>query len=186
MRAARLAIFLESADVIPIVRGSTYREYFDSLHDQYRGLTPEVRQRARIEGRRRIREQGLESTAIRLIPVPLPICGVPKLSPKQRRQIRAKYRQRVRRWFPETPPCPKCLIGPGMPKRSWPSRKLAEWACRQQKDPGLHVYPCPAQSGFWHLGHDRRRPYNLPLKTRTNSAQSTTTPDLCGTSGARE
>ncbi len=185
MRAARIAIFLESADAVPIVRGSTYREYFGSLQKQYLGLEREVRRRARVEGRRRIREQGLESAALRLIPVPLPVCNVAKLSPKQRRQVRMEYRQRVGRWLPETPPCPKCLIGPGMPKRSWPSRERAEQACSQQKDSGLHVYPCPAQPGFWHLGHDRRRPHNLPLKTQTNSTQSTTNPDHCGTSGGR-
>lgn len=157
MRAARIAIFIESADVVPIIRGSTYREYFDCLQEQYLGLEPKVRRHGRVEGRRRIREHGLESAAIRLIPVPVPICGVAKLSPKRRRRARAKYQQKVLRWLPETPPCPKCLIGPGMPKRSWPSRELAERACSQQEDSALHVYPCPAQPGFWHLGHDRRR-----------------------------
>ena len=79
MRAARHAIFIESADVVPIIQGSTYREYFDSLQEQYFGLAPEVRRRARVQGRRRIREQGLEAAALRLIHVPLPVCGVAKL-----------------------------------------------------------------------------------------------------------
>jgi hypothetical protein len=155
LRAARLAILLECAGVVPIIHGSTYREYCRSLEQQYCGLDIEVRRRARVEGRRRIRETGAEAAAIRLIPVPRPVCGIAKLSPRQRRRIRTAYRRKILRWQSETPPCSKCLIEAGMPKRSWPSRELAAEVRKRQNDPGLHVYPCPVQPGFWHIGHRR-------------------------------
>jgi hypothetical protein len=45
-------------------------------------------------------------------------------------------------------------MGGGFPKRSWPSMKWAEevWARQHDRDT-LRVYECPAQPGFWHLGH---------------------------------
>lgn len=158
MQAARIAVFLECAGLLPIVRGSTYQEYCTYLEEQYCGLETPLRRRARIEGRRRIREEGTESAAVRLIPVPAPTCDLTKLTPKQRRRVGAEYRQKIRQRSPETPFCPKCRIAAGLPKRSWPTREMAEEANSQQRDPLLHVYPCPAQTGFWHLGHSRKRP----------------------------
>jgi hypothetical protein len=126
-RAARLALYLECAGVIPIVDGSTYREFCASLLEQYCSR-----------------------------PIPVPVCDLLQLTPGERRRVRAEHRERVRRWPQETPPCPRCRIASGMPKRSWPSRERAEEARSRQKDPRLHVYPCPAQPGLWHLGHLRK------------------------------
>lgn len=157
MRAARMAIFIECAGVVPIIRGSTYREYCRFLEEQYTNLEPEVRRRSRVEGRRRIREQGVEAAAIRLIPVPSPTYRTATINPGPRRKKRAKTQDKIRRWPPETPPCPKCRMALGIPKRSWPTREMAEEVLRRQNDPDLHIYPCPVQPGFWHLGHRRNR-----------------------------
>lgn len=154
-RAARLAIFIECAGLIPAIRGSTYSEYCKFLEEQYVHLAPEVRRHARVEGRRRLREQGVTSAAMRLIPVPSPVFGASTIQSQQRRKRRARYQDHMFRWPPETPPCPKCRIGRGMPKRSWPTREMAELILSQQNDSSLRVYPCPAQPGFWHLGHSR-------------------------------
>jgi hypothetical protein len=154
-RAARLAIYLECAGVVPIIQGSTYRKHCASLEDQYCSLDVEVRQRARVEGRDLIRKQGIETAAIRLIPVAAPVCDLSNLSSDQRRRVRAEYRRKIRRNSVSMLLCPKCRIGPGMPKRSWCSRERAEEARARQNDPRLRVYPCPAQPGFWHLGHVR-------------------------------
>ena len=155
MRAARLAIFIEAAGVVPIIHGSTYREYCRTLEQQYCALAIELRRHARVEGRRRIREKGTRAAAIRLIPVPPPTCDIAKLSPQQRRRVRAKYRRRILQRSPGMPLCPKCRLAAGMPKRSWPTREAAEQAASRQNDPRLHAYPCPIQPGFWHLGYKR-------------------------------
>ena len=156
-RAARIALFLECAGQHPVVQGSTYSEYCESLEWQYLSIKPELRWMARIEGRMRIRQAGgIEAVAMRLIPVLPPVCRIAMLPLKQRRRVREAYQKRIRGWPSETPPCPRCLLGAGMPTRSWPSRELAEQACSQQSDPRLNVYPCPFQPGFWHLGHKRK------------------------------
>lgn len=156
-RAARIAFFIECANMVPIIRGSTYTEYCKFLEEQYTNLEPELRRRARVEGRRRIREQGLTAMTLRLIPVPPPLSGTQTISPNRCQKQCSGYQDKMRRWPPETPPCPKCQIARGMPKRSWPTREMAEDVCSRQNDPNLHVYPCPAQPGFWHLGHRRKR-----------------------------
>lgn len=155
-RAARMAVFIECAGLVPILHGSTYGEYCKFLEQQYTDIEPEVRRRARVAARRQLREQGVESAAIRLIPVPSP-CEKRTVDPKPRRKRRVKYRDQSRRWPQETPPCPKCRMAGGMPKRSWPTREMAEEVCSRQKDSNLHAYPCPVQPGFWHLGHRRKR-----------------------------
>ena len=157
MRAARMAVFIECAGLVPILHGSTYGDYCKFLEQQYTGIEPEIRRRARVVARRQLREQGVESAAIRLIPVPLPASRKPAIDPGQHRKRRVKYRDQIRRWPPETPPCPKCRMAGGMPKRSWPTREMAEEVCSQQNDSNLHAYRCPAQPGFWHLGHCRKR-----------------------------
>lgn len=102
MQAARIAAFLECAGLVPIVRGSTYKAYCTALDEQYCGLETALRRRARLEGRRRIWEEGIEPAAIRLIPVPSPACDLTKLTPKQRRRVGAEYRRTVRQRSPET------------------------------------------------------------------------------------
>lgn len=172
--AARIALFLECAGQHPVLQGSTYRELCEGLDRQYLSIEPELRWMARVEGRMRIRRAGgIEAVARRMIPVPASVCNLAKLSPDQRRRVQAAYRKKLRGHSSDTPPCSRCLIGAGMPKRSWPSRELAEQAKSQQHDPHLYVYPCPVQPGFWHLGHRRKRSDNPSSTTRPNSTDST-------------
>jgi hypothetical protein len=88
-RAARLAVYLGCAGQVPLIRGSTYRDYCDSLKKQYCALELELRWYGRVEGRRRIREHGLQTAAIRLIPVPPWVRTTPKIGPEKRPQRRA-------------------------------------------------------------------------------------------------
>lgn len=184
-RAARLAVYLECAGQVPIIRGSTYRDYCDSLKKQYCALELELRWYARVEGRRRIREYGLQTAAIGLIPVPPRVKARPKIGPEKRRQQRARYLEQARRWPPDSPPCPKCRTARGLPKRCWPSLEMAEAVRVRQNDPGLRVYPCPAvQAGScWHLGHRWRRA-GISLSTiEPNSNHRNANPDHIGASG---
>ena len=185
MRAARIATFIECAGVLPIIQGSTYSEYCKFLEEQYANLDPVVRRRARVEGRQRLREQGVKSAAIRLIPVPSPVFDASTIQSELRRNRRAKYQDQIRRWPPETPPCPKCRIARGMPKRSWPTREMAEIVRSQQNDPNLRVYPCPAQPGLWHLGHRRNRHRTSSSATQPKSTTSTKNLDPVDQSGAK-
>ena len=156
-RAARLAVFLESAGSVPLVQGSTYGDYCASLLEQYCRLDLELRWYARVEGRRRIREQGLEAAAMRLIPAPTPLPIPADMSWRLRRRLRAHFRRRMLRWPPGTLPCPRCRMAAGIPKPAYPSRQIAEAIRASHADLTLHVYPCPAaEAGSrWHLGHRR-------------------------------
>lgn len=156
-RAARIAVFLESAGVVPLIRGSTYRDYRACLLEQYLDLDLELRWYARVEGRRRLHEEGVDAAAFRLIPVPAPLPIPPNLTWKQRRRLRAEYHRRMLRWPPGTVPCPHCQMAPGLPKPAYPTREIAEAIRAGTHDPSLHVYPCPsAEPGTrWHLGHLR-------------------------------
>lgn len=156
-RAARLAVFLESAGVVPLIRGSTYRDYCDYLLEQYLGLDLDLRWYARVEGRRRLREQGVDAAAIRLIPMPTPLPIPRNHTWKQRRRLRAEFRRRMLLWPPGTVPCPICRMAPEIPKPAYPSRKVAEAIRASTHDPNLHVYACPSDEAGtrWHLGHLR-------------------------------
>jgi hypothetical protein len=90
--------------------------------------------------------QGLENAGDHLVPRPLSQKGAGKLSPIE------LYRKQMQSWPPETPPCPVCRMRIGRPKRSWPSREMADQVRERQNDPRLDVYSCPAGYG-WHLGH---------------------------------
>ena len=90
-RAARMAVFIECAGLVPILRGSTYGDYCKFLEQQYTCIEPESRRRARVMARRQLREQGVASAAILLIPVPLP-CEKRTVDPKPCRKRRVKYR----------------------------------------------------------------------------------------------
>jgi hypothetical protein len=82
--------------------------------------------------------------------------NAPPITPRtQSRGEQFKYISR--RWSALTPPCPSCRMRNGFPKRSWPTRKWADevWGRQHDRD-ALRVYECPAQPGFWHLGHIRR------------------------------
>ena len=146
--AMRLALFLGCVDVeANLMKGSTYKEHFVTLTGQFLSLDLELRKEARRRGRKRIREApGLEMAAGHLIPRTLPT------QPKRERRTH-KSRKKIQHWPRETPPCAVCRMGCGLPKRSWPSQEIAETIRLRQNDPLLVVYECPAQPGFWHLGH---------------------------------
>lgn len=149
--AMRLALFLGCVDVEPnLMEGSTYKEHLVALTDQFLSLDLELRKEARRRGRKRIREApGLETAAGHLIP------RTPPTPPKRGRPTR-KYelsRRKRQHWPPETPPCAVCRMRCGLSKRSWLTQEIAETIRLRQNDPLLVVYECPAQPGFWHLGH---------------------------------
>jgi hypothetical protein len=148
--ALRLALFLGCVDVEPNLNGSTYKDHLAALNSQFLSIDIELRKEARRKGRKRIREaRGLEKAAGHLIPTLQP-------TPPERGRWARKYelsRTKTQHWPPETPPCAVCRMGCGLPKRSWPSREIAEGIRLRQNDPLLVGYECPAQPGLWHLGH---------------------------------
>lgn len=148
--ALRLAIYLECGGVTPIMTGHSYKQYCIALNNQLMLLEPELRKRGRREGRRLIREApGLEKAAGHLVPVP-PL--TPPLSARSHlRNEQLKHRMML--WPEETPPCPVCRMWGGFPKKSWGSFEIAEEVRRRQREPNLRTYECPAQPGYWHLGH---------------------------------
>jgi hypothetical protein len=160
--AARLALMIECAGRVPEIAGSGYREYCRSLETQYLSIERTVRRRARVEARRLIREIGLRGVAARLIPVP-------SSSNSDTRKIRTaaifeQAMEKIKQWPKETPPCPHCRMFAGLPKKSYPSREIADEVRRQQRDPSLFTYPCPTRPGsWWHLGHRRGKQSRPPL-----------------------
>lgn len=147
--ALRFALYLDCAGVSPVFSGPNYRAYRHALSGQLASLPPELRKQGRREGRKRIRESGgLSPAAQHLVPVPTTYPSTAStLSSREKRE------QKILLWPQDSPRCPVCRMWAGLPKRSWPSREIAEEARSRSGDPGLRVYPCPAQPGFWHLGH---------------------------------
>ncbi len=129
-------------------------------------LEPELRKQARRKGRKIISEApGLEKAAGHLVPLP-------PHTTLRRWRWRRRYEQCKRRvllWPPETPPCPVCKMWGKLPKRSWPRWDLAEEVRLRQNEPSLRTYECPAQPGYWHLGH-------LPRSKISVSAGNLTSP----------
>ena len=145
-RVIRLALMLKVACIEPVFVGCNYREMQAGLEQQWSGLTPSRRKAVRRQALRLISEaQGLERAADRLVPHPLQHQSTERQTPIQ------PTRKQMPRWPPETSRCSVCRMRFGF-KRSWSSREVAEQVCKQQKDPGLVVYACPAGAG-WHLGH---------------------------------
>jgi hypothetical protein len=146
-QAMRLALYLDSIQQTPNISGNNYREYVVNLSRQFQQLAFEERKDAKRLGRMRIRECGdLDAAASYLVPVP----------PKRIRLELAfqKRREKASRWPAETPACPRCRVRKyDIPKRSWPSQEMAEAVRLFLRDPLMVTYPCPIQSGFWHLGH---------------------------------
>jgi hypothetical protein len=149
-QALRLALYLYWVGIDPHVSGTSYREYLSQLTSLYCAIPCELRREARREGRRLIKEAGgVEPAAAHLLPEP-------RLPPTITGPWKRSYEKRLEHmlsWPPETPPCLECRIGGVLPKRSWPSREAAEQSRILQNDPHLASYPCPYQSGYWHLGH---------------------------------
>lgn len=148
--ALRLAFYLHRLGIDPHVSGASYREYITQLNPLWCSVPAQLRRDARREGRRVIQETGgVEPAASHLLPEPsltLQITGPWKKSYE-------KHLKRMLAWGPETPPCLECRIGGFLPKRSWPSREMADESRRLQNDPLLNSYPCPYQQGYWHIGH---------------------------------
>jgi hypothetical protein len=120
----RLALYLDCIGATPAFIGSNYRAYCQALHQQLASLTPKLCKQGRRAGRTRIREVGgLAPAAQHLVPVP-----VPGPSTAITISSREKRKRKILRWPPETPLCLKCRIWAGLPKRSWPSREIAEHA----------------------------------------------------------
>jgi hypothetical protein len=144
----RLACFIASIEgATPIIVGTTYKTIRNALLTQYLSYSLGQRQEGRQKGCELIGEMGMERAAGHFVPVLKP----PRENGKFRRNYLA-YQCRMRLWGPEAPPCPVCKMKwCGLPKRSW-SREAAEQIRLRQGD-GLHVYPCPHQPGFFHLGH---------------------------------
>lgn len=163
--ALRLALYLNCSDVVPVINGSTYKEYCAALNTQLMALETDMRTRGRREGRKLIREApGLEKAAGHLVPVP------PRTLPRPGRWQRRcdRYERKMRLWLPETPPCPGCRIIGRLAKRSYPTFAMAEEVCQLQNDPLLQVYACPVVPGYYHLGHPR--PQNATPQGKLPSA----------------
>ncbi len=110
-------------------------------------------------GRMRIRECGdLDAAAGYLLPVPAKVAKLQLACQKRR--------EKASRWPLETPACPYCKVrGYDIPKRSWPSREMAEQVGGTLQDPLLVAYPCPVQSGRFHLGHPKTRNHSTLIST---------------------
>ena len=158
-RASRLALYLSSIGIPPVPLASGYKQWATDLEAQYNALEVEQRKLARQTGRRLIKEA--RSIAIAAAALTNPVVqeiqahNAPPVAPRiQSREEQLDYARR--RWSVLTPPCPSCRMRNGFPKRSWPTREWADevWGRQHDRDT-LRVYECPAQPGFWHLGHIR-------------------------------
>lgn len=147
----RLALYLDSIQEAPNVSGESYRAYVGNLSHQYQQLSAEQRKEAKSLGRMRIRECGsLEAAAGHLVPMPAKTARMELAFQKRR--------EKASQWPPESPACSRCKIrGYDIPKRCWPSREMADAVRLSLRDPLMVTYPCPAQPGFWHLGHQKQQ-----------------------------
>ncbi len=159
-RASRLALYLSSIGIRPVLSARSYKQLATDLQAQYEALEVGQRKLARKTGRRLIKEA--RSIAIAVATLTNPVVqetqahNAPPITPRtQSREEQFKYISR--RWSALTPPCPSCRMRNGFPKRSWPTREWADevWGRQHDRD-ALRVYECPIQPGFWHLGHIRR------------------------------
>jgi hypothetical protein len=163
-KAQRLALYLNSIGIPLVPSASSYRRWAAVLQTKYNALDPERRKLARRAGRHLIEQAGSIANALIALPNPIVLQPPANNAPPVARRAQSKEEQFTsisRRWSALTPPCPFCRMRSGFPKRSWPSREWADEVRERQHDrDSLRVYACPAQPGFWHLGHIRRQ---LPL-----------------------
>jgi hypothetical protein len=151
-RVRRLALYLRSIGVQPNAAGT------ESQYDQ---LEQEQRKLARKTGRQLLIEFGSIAKATVALAnhvVQGTLAGdSPPVVPRSR-SSEEQFLHNLTRWSPLTPPCRSCRMGCGLPKRSWPTREWADEVRGRQHDRDkLRVFECPAQPGFWHLGHVGRR-----------------------------
>jgi hypothetical protein len=138
-----------------------------ALQQQYQELRfcldPKLITEAKSSARGMIRRKTLAIAAGDLVPIVAPTPRRVSEKPIPPNRVAAKgtfkkNRQRLETFF-ETmagvvPKCPKCRMRCGLPKKSWPSREMADECRERSPDPAeVNVYPCPYQPGFWHVGH---------------------------------
>jgi hypothetical protein len=149
----RVTLYLRSIGLGPTAAGAL---------TQYAELELEQRKLARRSGRQFIREAGSIKNAVAALNSPVvqetKVSSTAPIVAQSRSRSKEKVFDQIhRRWSPLTPPCPSCRMRNGFPKRSWSTREWADevWAKQHDRDL-LRVYQCPAQPGFWHLGHISR------------------------------
>jgi len=145
----RLALYLDSIHQTPNMSARTYRKCVGQLMHQFRNLPAEQRKEAKRLGRIRIHEGGgLDAVAA---------CLAPVVAMTLRQEIRLqRRRQTASHWPLGTHACFQCKFwvrGHDIPKRSWPSREMADTVRLSLGDPLMLTYACPAQSGYFHIGH---------------------------------
>jgi hypothetical protein len=150
-RVRRLGFYLRSIGIQP--KAGTQFQY-DQLEQEQRKL-------ARRTGRQLLIEFGSIAKAVVALsnhPVEDRLAGNSPMIVPRNRSREEQFLHNLSRWSPLTPPCPSCRMGCGFPKRSWPTREWADEVRGRQHDRDkLRVFACPAQPGFWHLGHVGRR-----------------------------
>ncbi len=163
--ALRLALYLECASVTPITTGHSYKRYCIELNNQLMLLDSELRKRGRREGRKLIRQPGLEKAAGHLVSVPrltAPLSQNPDLRSEKRKR-------RMMLWLAKTKTCPVCRMWGGYPKKCWESFEIADAVRRRQGDSDLLVYQCSARPEYFHLGHVRVRKESITVSDRITS-----------------
>lgn len=145
----RLALYLDSIHQTPNVSGTSYRDSVGNLMRQFQKLPAEHRKEGRRLGRIRIHEGGgLDAVAA---------CLAPVVAMTLRQEVRLqRRRQTASQWPLGTHACFQCKFwvrGHDIPKRSWPSREMADTVRLSLGDPLMLTYACPAQSGYFHIGH---------------------------------
>jgi hypothetical protein len=161
-RVRRLALYLRSIGIHP--NAACTQSQYDQLDQEQRNL-------ARRTGRQLLIRFGSIAKAIVALNnhlVEETLAGSsPTIVPRNRSR-EEQFLHNLSRWSPLTPPCPSCRMGCGFPKRSWPTREWADEVRGRQHDRDrLRVFACPAQPGFWHLGHVGRQPVSLATPNET-------------------
>jgi hypothetical protein len=157
--AERYALFIRALGSEPApYRLQPYDKYAAELQLQYlvikRSVGPEIAARVRRSVRISLRPK---SPLVAIAPVST---GTATPILKRVGSYR-KTKDRLRRFFAENgqtiPECHHCRMSCGLPKKSWPNKQWAEEALARSGDlPGLNLYECPKQPGFWHLGRKRK------------------------------
>lgn len=153
--AHRFATLIRALGEIPLPHDDrSEKDYAVSLQQQYEHLkhsvNPVIAARARISTRAEIRRRTFEATASG------PISSSPskpRFLPK-RHNSRRKVEAFFQKWGHLVPKCARCRMRCGLPKKSWPTLEMAEEALRRNpKATALHIYRCPHQPKYWHVGH---------------------------------
>jgi hypothetical protein len=151
-RVVRLALMVNVACIEPVFVGcSSYSEIQARLELQLAGLTCSRRKAVRRQALRLISAAGgLVNAGDHLVPHPPQRGSIEREPPVQSSLLQASQRP------PEIPRCSACRMRGGLGKRIFKSQAAAQRIWNMQKDPGLVVYACVANSGF-HLGHPSKR-----------------------------